>query len=116
MGNSYSWSNRGKIEFTDEDVKLALEALPASERIKEIATLKVSEGTNPSAIESFAKMAGQLNGRIRGEYGTLSVVVPKTTDELREQALYNLRYLTDFAEIRDQRAEESGVEPEPEKD
>ena len=112
MAGKYSYKVVGGIKFTDEDIADALEGLSRDARHKAVATMNVSR-VSSDALTHFAKLAFALGGEVVSNYG-LSIEVPKDETELRDAALYSLRYDLGYADLRDQRAKESGIEPETE--
>lgn len=108
---TYSWQNVQKISFTDADIELATSELSPSDVVKTVATL-TSQQVPPFALKAFGELAISLTGQVTMEFGNLAIVVPKTASELRDSASYNLHYSSRYEDLRDERALESGVEPE----
>lgn len=105
----YDYRDIYKIKFTEDDVTLALESVTPDQSQKVICRLE-STTVRAGVLESFAELAQRLYGDIKSNYG-LEILVDKDEDELRAQALHNLRYNAEYADLRDQRAAESGVQP-----
>lgn len=114
----YNYNKVVKIEFTDEDIASVTRELTKAEKQNTIATLTMGDDVPARVVTAFAALASALRGTVTTQYGGLAVVVPKTADEIkateRNNALYVLRYNDEHAALRDQRALESGVEPDPE--
>lgn len=109
--NSYSYADVIKIRFTEEDIDMALAEILPDDRVKAAVTIQETV-LGPLSIEALGMIASDIKGgRMTTLYGNLAIVRPKTHDELREQALYDLRYTSRYADVRDERAAESGVSP-----
>lgn len=115
MANKYSYQNVGRIEFTEEDIAGAIESLSREDRHKSVAHLDVNF-TRGKAVRLFSELCEFLDGFVKTDYSGLTIQRPKDDRELREAALYDLRYRDKHADLRDLRAQESGVEPEPEQE
>lgn len=106
----YSWAALRQINFSDADIELARQELSESDRVKSVVTVQ-RRTLSPAALTALAKLASELDGTINSDYH-FSVIVPKDADEIREAALYELRYAGKYDELRTQRAEESNVWPD----
>lgn len=111
--SKYSYADLAKIEFNNEDVEVALAALTPDERTVEVASLNVDYLTG-AVLQTFGRLATQIDGTVNKDYRGLTIKVPKRQDALVEQAVQNLRYSSRHADIRDERAAEQGIEPQPE--
>ena len=107
---NYDYREIRKIKFTDEDIESEIGALTTDERHKTVAHMDV-DFVSGDAIGHFAKLAYSLDGRVKQTYNGLDIVVAKNDTEMRDQALYNLRYNSSNEDLRDIRARESGVQP-----
>lgn len=114
MAKNFSYDARRAIRFTEDDIAVGIGALTKAERVKSIATLNLDYVAG-SALKHFADLANSLKGVVKNDYNTLTVVVPLDRDELRDAALRNLRYSEAHAELRELRAEEQEIMPEPPK-
>lgn len=110
MGNKYNYTDLAAIEFTNDDIGVALDALTDDEKTVEVASINI-EYLSGAVLQTFGRLATQLDGKVNKDYRGLTVNVPKTQAALVEQAVQNLRYSSRHADIRDQRAEEQDFEP-----
>jgi hypothetical protein len=110
MANTYDNTEVYKIEFTEDDIKAAVEAMNVQDKNNTVATLTANM-LSGGALITFGELAVCLKGKVCKLYGSLEIMVPKTESELADHALYHLRFYGTHAELRDQRAEEQGIEP-----
>jgi hypothetical protein len=110
MANTYDNTEVYKIQFTEDDIKAAVEAMNVQDKHNTVATLTADMLTG-GALSKFGELATFLKGQVYKQYGSLEIVVPKTESELVDHALYHLRFFGTHAEIRDQRAAEQGIQP-----
>lgn len=105
----YSYNGLRQIQFTEVDIRNAQNELKGDDLLKTVVSVYGLNEFSAKTTKALGELAATLDGTVTTRYGALSITQPRNAEELREQALQNLRHSEKWESLRDRRAEESGV-------